>query len=184
MAKLYTRSGDDGYTGRLGSGRLPKDHPIIEALGAVDEASAAMGIARAASQDPRTKEVLLAVQRDLYALMTEISASEDTTARFKKIDNGRVAWLEARIDDISNEITLPKEFIVPGDSLAGAALALARAIVRKAERRIVGLFHDHELSNPDLLHYINRLSSLLFTLELLENKAGGVDQSTLAKTDR
>jgi cob(I)alamin adenosyltransferase len=184
MTKLYTRRGDDGQTGWLGSGRLPKNHPIIEALGALDEASAALGFARASSQDSRTQEVLLAVQRDLYRLMTEISASRDAAARFPTVNTEQVAWLEAQIDAISKGIDLPEEFILPGDSQAGAALALARAVVRKAERRVVDLYQEGAVGNPAVLQYLNRLSSLLFVLELLENKAAGIEGTSLAREDR
>lgn len=183
MTKLYTRQGDDGLTGRLGSGRLLKNHPVIEALGALDEANASLGLARASCQDLRSKELILTVQRDLYRLMTEVSASEEVADRFQKLDAGRVTWLEAQIDDLSRTVELPGEFIVPGDSPAGAMLAFSRAVVRRAERRVVELFQGGELSNPAILPYLNRLSSLLFVLELLENKAAGNTETTLAKTE-
>lgn len=183
MAKLYTRRGDDGQTGWLGSGRLPKNHPIIEALGALDEASAALGFARSSCQDSRTQEILLAVQRDLYRLMTEVSASQEAVARFQTVDGERVAWLEAQIDTLSSVVDLPGEFILPGDSQAGAALAFARAVVRKAERRVVDLYQEGAVRNPAVLQYLNRLSSLLFVLELLENKAAGIAGTTLARED-
>lgn len=183
MTKLYTRQGDDGLTGRLGSGRLPKNHPVIEALGALDEATAALGLARVSSQDLRTREMILTVQRDLYRLMTEVSASEEVSDRFQKLDAAQVTWLEAQIDELSRTVELPGEFIVPGDSPAGALLAFTRAVVRKAERRVVDLFQEGELSNPAILQYLNRLSSLLFVLELIENKAAGRTETTLAKTE-
>jgi cob(I)alamin adenosyltransferase len=81
---------------------------------------------------------------------------------------------------LSELVEMPREFILPGDSLAGAALSLARAIIRRAERRVVELFDEQEVSNPDLQRYLNRLSSLCFVLELLENKAAGRN-TTLAK---
>lgn len=96
------------------------------------------------------------------------------------IDASRVTWLEEQTDAISEVVEMPKEFILPGDSLAGAALSLARAIVRRAERRVVELRDEQEVSNLDLQRYLNRLSSLCFVLELLENKAAG-HRTTLAK---
>ena len=96
------------------------------------------------------------------------------------IDASRVTWLEEQTDAISEIVEMPKEFILPGDSLAGAALSLARAIVRRAERRVVELRDEQEVSNLDLQRYLNRLSSLCFVLELLENIAAG-HQTTLAK---
>ena len=181
MTRFYTRTGDDGYTGLLGEGRVPKYDPRPEAVGAVDEATAALGIARAASQDPHSEPLLLTVQRDLYHLMAEIAATPENAARFRIIDAARVSWLETQTDIISAEVELPGEFILPGDSQAGAALALARTIVRRAERRVARLLHNDEIQNQDLLRYLNRLSSLCFVLELLENKIQGKSSPTLAK---
>lgn len=181
MTLFYTRNGDDGYTGLLGEGRVPKHHPRVEAVGALDEATAALGMARALCQSPRTAAALLTAQRDLYALMAEVAATPERAARFRVIDRSRVSWLEEQSDGSSAQVEMPKEFIVPGDSPAGAALALARAIVRRAERRVAALFHAGEIENADLLGYLNRLSSLCFVLELLENQAVGKRTPTLAK---
>jgi cob(I)alamin adenosyltransferase len=181
MNKIYTRRGDDGYTGLLKEGRVPKNHPIPEALGALDEASAAMGMARAACQDDLSAEIILTVQRDLYAIMTEVAAAPEQAEQFRKVDVGRVSWLEAQVDLVGARVNLPKEFIVPGDSLAGAALALARTIVRRAERHVAGLAIAEVIENLELLRYLNRLSSLCFMLELLENKISGKSAPTLAR---
>ena len=181
MTKFYTGTGDSGYTGLLGEGRVPKHHPIPEAVGTVDEATAACGMARASCRAAQSAEILLAVQRDLYHLMAELAATPENAARFRKIDAGRVAWLETQTDALGEVVELPREFIVPGDSPAGAALALARTIVRRAERRVAQLVHEHMLENQELLRYLNRLSSLCFVLELLENQAVGKETPTLAK---
>jgi cob(I)alamin adenosyltransferase len=181
MTKFYTQTGDDGYTGLLGEGRLAKHAPRIEAIGALDEATAALGVARASCQLPQTAEVILIVQRDLYQLMAEVAATPENAARFRRISPERVAWLEAQTDAISALVPIPHEFILPGDSIPGAALSLARTIVRRAERRLAGLFHAGELENPQLLRYLNRLSSLCFSLELQENQAAGKASPTLAK---
>lgn len=177
---LYTRTGDDGTTGLLGEDRVSKDHPRIEALGALDEASAALGLARASCQASQTPPILREVQRDLYRLMAEVAATPENAGKFKGIDAGRVSWLEEQADAIHKLVSLPKEFILPGDTYGGAALSLARAVVRRAERRVTELFTLEELSNPELLRYINRLSSLCFVLELLENQMAGKSTS-LAK---
>lgn len=181
MSNFYTRTGDDGYTGLLGDERVPKYHPRTEAVGALDEASAALGMARAASRDARSQPLLLAVQRDLYGVMAEVSATQEAAARFRTINTDKVEWLEMQTDAISRKVEMPNEFIVPGDSTAGAALALARTIVRRAERQVAYLMHTHEIENEDLLRYLNRLSSLCFVLELLENQASGKASPTLAK---
>jgi len=181
-AQLYTRSGDDGFTSLLGQGRVAKYMPQPEAYGIVDEANAAIGIARAAAADARTKTLLLDCQRDLYKLMSELAATQQAAAQFRFIDEGRVLWLEAQTDAITQLITLPKDFVVPGDTLQGAYLDLARAIVRRAERMVVKLLHDGLIDNPELMRYLNRLSSLLFVLELFEDALSGVSAVTLAKT--
>jgi cob(I)alamin adenosyltransferase len=180
MTQFFTRTGDDGYTGLLGEGRVPKYHPRTETVGTVDEANAALGLARATCQAKPSPDILLAVQRDLYHLMAEVSATPKNAARFRAIDAARVSWLEAQIEAVSTHTAIPDEFIVPGDSLAGAALDLARATVRRAERQVAYLLHQEQLENQELLHYLNRLSSLCFVLELLENQVAGKNSPTLA----
>ncbi len=180
MSTFYTQTGDDGYTGLLGEGRVAKHIPRLEALGAVDEATAALGLARATSRASVTAPLLLQAQRDLYQLMAEVAATPENAARFRTINAERVAWLETQTDALGSQVNPPKEFILPGDCPAGAALALARTIVRRAERRVAQLLHDHELENGELLRYLNRLSSLCFVLELLENETAG-QATSLAK---
>jgi cob(I)alamin adenosyltransferase len=181
MTPFYTRSGDDGYTGLLGEGRVPKYHPRTEAVGTIDEATAALGVARAACRSTEAPEVLLEIQRDLYRVMAEVAATPENAARFRSIDASRVQWLESQIEAFNGQVQMPKEFILPGDSPAGAALSLARAIIRRAERGLAQLYHSGELENAELLHYLNRLSSLCFVLELLENKTAGKGSPTLAR---
>ena len=180
MKNFYTRSGDDGFTGLIGEGRVPKYHQRLEAVGTIDEAAAALGIARAVCQADQSAQIVVIIQKDLYGLMAEIAATPENALRFRAIDNARIRWLEARIDKIGAHIELPEGFILPGDSPAGAAFALARTIVRRAERLVAKLLHEEELENTVLLHYLNRLSSLCFVLELLENQARGKGSPTLA----
>jgi cob(I)alamin adenosyltransferase len=181
MPTFYTKTGDDGYTGLLGEGRVPKEDPRLEAVGTLDEASAALGLARASCLDPRSAPLLLQAQRDLYGLMTEVAATPENASRFRSIDAEKVTWLEQQTDLLSSQVEMPKEFILPGDSPASAALALARTIVRRAERRVAQLLHAGELENLHLLRYLNRLSSLCFAFELVENQAAGNTKPTLAK---
>ncbi len=181
MSSFYTRQGDDGTTGLLGEGRVPKHHPRIEALGTLDEANATLGLARAQARSPRTEAVLLEAQRDLYSMMAEVAATPGNAERFRTVDAARVAWLEAQIASLSETVGAPEGFIVPGDTPAGAALALARTVVRRAERRLSALLEQGEVTNVELLRYLNRLSSLCFVLELLENQIAG-KSSTRAKT--
>lgn len=181
--QLYTRTGDDGFTGLLGEGRVAKYTLQPEAYGTVDEASAAIGIARAAAQSDLTRDLLLLTQRDLYRLMAELAATQQTAEQFRSIDEARVNWLEAQTDAVTAQVQLPREFVVPGDSLPGAYLDFARTIVRRAERIVVHLLHDGVIENIQLVRYLNRLSSLLFVLSLYENALAGVGRVTLAKSN-
>ncbi len=181
MPPFYTRQGDDGYTGLLGAGRVPKHDPRPEAYGSIDEASAALAVARSQARSKDTRATLIAVQRDLYHLMAEVAAAPEQAERFRRIDGGRVQWLEAKTEDFAARVEVPKEFVVFGDGQAGAALDLARTVVRRAERKVAWLAHHGELSNPDLLRYLNRLSSLCFVLALWEDRQGGMAGPRLAK---
>jgi cob(I)alamin adenosyltransferase len=181
MPSFYTRRGDDGFTGLLGEGRVAKYDARPEAVGTIDEATAALGVARTACQSGQNAALILTAQRDLYHLMAEIAATPENASRFRKINAQRVTWLEEQTDLLSSQIELPKDFIMPGDSAAGAAIAMARTIIRRAERRVAQLLHDQMIENADLLRYLNRLSSLCFVLELDENRLGGEEAPTLAK---
>ncbi len=178
---FYTLTGDEGYTGLLGQGRIAKEDPRIEALGAVDEANAALGVARAQARSPEAAALLLMIQRDLYGLMGELAATPENAERFRVIDAQKVTWLETQVDTLSHMVEVPREFIVPGDTLASAYFDLARTVVRRAERRVADLLHRAELTNPQLLRYLNRLSSFCFVLELRENQIAGNTNITLAK---
>jgi cob(I)alamin adenosyltransferase len=181
MTRLYTGKGDDGYTGLLGEGRIPKYHPITEAVGALDEATAALGMARSVCLAPDIPALIMSIQRDLYGLMAEVSATPENANRFRVIDDRRTLWLEEQIDTLSKVVTIPNDFVLPGDSQGGATFSLARTIVRRAERRVSELLHAGVIENSELIKYLNRLSSLCFVLELLENQTSGKTQPTLAK---
>ena len=180
MSPKDAHPGDDGTTGLLGEGRLPKYHPRLETLGALDEASAALGLARALSRSEQTGSVLTDIQRDLYAVMTEIAATPENAPGFRILKPGRLEWVESLEESLSASLPSPQGFILPGDSPAGAALALGRTVVRRAERRVAELLDRGEIDNQLLLKYLNRLSSLCFALELLENRQAG-KTTTLAK---
>ncbi|MFZ5880704.1 MAG: cob(I)yrinic acid a,c-diamide adenosyltransferase [Chloroflexota bacterium] len=179
---FYTTKGDDGTTGLIGEGRVPKYHNRMEALGALDEASAALGLARAQTTVPQTAPILLDAQRDLYKLMAEVAATPENAERFRAIDAARVTWLEEQTDALGQIVEMPRAFILPGDTPGGAALSLARAVIRRAERRVVALFDTGEITNPDLQRYLNRLSSLCFVLELRENQSAGKSTSLAKET--
>lgn len=179
--RWYTATGDDGNTSLLGDERVPKYHPQPEAYGTVDEASAAMGLARALTTRSEVQDVLLVVQRDLYGMMAELAATPSVAAKFRSIDYQRVVWLEETIDRFGELVEMPREFVIPGESSDSAALDLARTIVRRAERLVVKL-HDKGISaNMEMVHYLNRLSSLCFVMARYEDSARGIP-FTLAKT--
>jgi cob(I)alamin adenosyltransferase len=179
--RYYSTTGDDGSTGLLGRGRVRKHHPRPETCGQVDEAQAAMGMARAVMQDRAAAEIVLQAQRHLYHLMAELAASPEAAQEFRQIGADHVAWLEAHTDSYGARISLPPEFSISGDTLAGAMLDFARTVVRRAERSVVHLFDEKYVENPDLARYLNRLSSLLFVLSRYEDALGGRGAVRLAK---
>jgi cob(I)alamin adenosyltransferase len=183
MSKFFTGSGDDGTSGLLGEGRVTKDSPRLEAIGAIDEANAALGLVRATSKHLKTQEIIATIQRDLYKLMAEISATPENAAKFRKINSERVRWLEEQISLIGEGIEMPKEFILPGDTIVGGILDLSRTIIRRSERRVSGLFSRGELENTELLRYLNRLSSLCYVLELSESHTNDDSRISLAKNE-
>ena len=182
MSRFFTRKGDDGTTGLLGGGRIPKHELRPWTYGTVDEASAALGLARSLASSEEIRRILRQVQRDLYHLMAEVAATVEQVERYRTIDFERVEWLEVQIEKLGHGLD-PHEFVLGGDTTPGAALDLARTIVRRAERLVAKLQHEGELTNPYLLRYLNRLSSLCYVLLLWENREAGVDRTTRAKVE-
>jgi cob(I)alamin adenosyltransferase len=165
MAKITTHTGDDGTTGLLGPERVAKDDPRIEALGALDEAQSALGIARALAQG-EAAERLLAIQRALYRLMGELSTSGQPNA--EELARSYNLWTTTdEVDALEAEIvewreTAPSQFIIPGDTPFDGAIHFGRALVRRAERRVVALQRAKLLTNIETLRYLNRLSDWLY----------------------
>ncbi|NLN69783.1 MAG: cob(I)yrinic acid a,c-diamide adenosyltransferase [Chloroflexi bacterium] len=182
MASFYTAEGDQGATGYLGKGRISKASLRIESVGSVDEANAAIGLARALSVTSKSQTILLEIQKHLYLLMSELSASPETANKFDQIKQEHLSWLEAQIQNLEEGIDLPREFIIPGDSPASGAIDLARTIVRRAERRAVEMLEAGLIQKTVLIAYLNRLSSLLFIVEVYETVTSGGDIQ-LAKED-
>jgi cob(I)alamin adenosyltransferase len=180
FTKWYTTAGDDGYTGILGRERVPKYDQRPRAYGTVDEASAVLGLARAQAKDERVCRHVLAVQRDLYYMMADLAMVPEASSKPAWLAVERLAWLEQVTDELGAEVEMPRAFIIPGDSLGGATLDVARTVVRRAERLVAWLAHHGELRDDTPLKYLNRLSSLLFVLARIEDKAEGVEHYTLA----
>lgn len=172
--RIYTKTGDKGETRLLFGGRVSKTDPRCEAYGANDEAVSAMGLARALSQEPRVREILLQVQREMFTvdaeLATDPSQYQHLQASFAVVTPERVTRLEQLIDELNAQINLPSAFIVPGASAASSALDLARSLLRTGERRAVALQEQGLLANPEILRYLNRLSDLLFMLARYEDR--------------
>lgn len=177
--RIYTAKGDEGQTDLLGE-RVGKDDPRIELLGALDETTSAIGLGRAQARAARTGERLIAAQRDLYQIMAELAFTDELRPDAYRLPEDRVSWLEAEIAAVTAEVTLPPQFILPGDTVGGAALDVARTVARRAERAAVVLDRAGHVANPQILRYLNRLSSLLFILARAEDAQTG-DAPRLAK---
>lgn len=175
-AKVTTRTGDTGYTGLIGVERVPKWDPRPDTFGTLDEATSALGIARAVSTNPRVKEIILALQRELYLLMAELALSPEAyeSSDFK-ITEAHVAELERVSESLKEEVTIGNVFVIPGESLPSAALDLARTVVRRGERLAARLQHDGIIRSVEVLRYLNRLSDLLFVLARYEEAQGGAE---------
>ena len=171
---IYTKRGDSGETGLLLGGRVSKSDPRCEAYGATDEAVSAMGLARALSEDSRVKDILLNVQREMFTVGAELATDrehyEQLEANFAVVTPEMTAHLEALIDELTEQIDLPNNFIVPGASAASSALDMARSRLRAAERRVVVLQEMGMLVNTEVLCYVNRLADLLFMLARYEDR--------------
>lgn len=171
MAKVSTKLGDDGYTSLWGSQRVAKYHARPEAYGTLDEANSALGLARATATQKRVKEDVYSLQQDLYLMMAELATPpKDYELSTYKIDSGHIDNLETMLEDLKRETEVQRRFITPGDTVAGAALDLARTVIRRAERIIARLLHEGEITNPDVLRYLNRLSDVVFVLGRYEEE--------------
>jgi len=171
MAK--TGQGDTGYTDLLTGERVPKDDPRIEALGTLDEATSALGLARASTEQQRTREVIYAAQRQLYRLMAELAMPPDHP-QTPHVTAQDMQELDEALRALQAEVEIPSRFTIPGACRSAAAVDLARAIVRRAERALVVLSRRGLLPNPQLLAYLNRLSLLLYVLARYEDVQAGV----------
>ena len=173
--------GDDGTTGLLGGGRAEKDDPRIEAYGTVDEASSAIGLAKALTSDERVRSVAEQLQRGLYRLGAELAIAPGREGSFGATSAADVAELDRIMADLEAEVPMPTGFVLPGTTPASGALDLARAVVRRAERRYVALVRTGLAVNPEVRRYLNRLSLLLFVLGRYEEGRAG-QQARPAKT--
>ena len=176
--KIYTKTGDEGETGLFGGGRVPKDDPRVQAYGDVDELNATIGFA--ASLDPPGFEARLleTLQRDLFTVGAELATPD--RAKLGKalarsgaaIGASDVGALEDAIDSHETKLQPLKNFILPGGTPKAAAFHVARTVCRRAERAVVALSREQQI-NPAIVHYLNRLSDLLFVLARTVNAQSG-----------
>ena len=176
LSKIYTRTGDDGTTGLVDGSRVPKHGARVEAIGAVDEANSALGLAVTALEGDAAADVRR-LQNDLFDLGADLATPGDDftpSDMVLRIVPAQAAWLEARIDALNERLEPLRSFILPGGSEAAARVHLARAAVRRAERAMTALA-EAEPVNPAALAFANRLSDYLFVLARAINAAGEGD---------
>ncbi len=173
--RIYTRVGDDGQTGLLGGARVPKDHPRVEACGAVDELAAALGWARACALPPLVDEAVAAVLSTLHSVAAELACPAGRKSAFGATPVGpvEVAWVERTIDVHEAELAPLRGFVLPGGSAGAAALHLARTVCRRAERRVVTVGRTEPVRR-ELVEFLNRVSDLCFVLARRSNQLAGV----------
>ena len=163
--RIYTRTGDDGTTGLLYGGRVRKDSAAPQAYGTVDEAQSALGVARAeAERGSELDQLLVRIERDLYVAGAELATAPQNRHKLTPgatlVTEEMVAALEPVIDDLRERFPMPSDFVIPGGTRVGAALDLARSIVRRAERDSLVVAHD----GSHVVAYLNRLSDLLWAM--------------------
>lgn len=164
---LYTKKGDDGSTGLFYGGRVSKSSLAPEAYGTVDEAVAALGVARAEAPDD-TGERILAIQRELFVVAAELATNPEKRSQLvdgtSRVTVEMIDRLERWIDETVDAVGLPTQFIVPGESRFPALVDLARAIVRRAERRSVAYADAGGLDDSFVVPYLNRLADYLYIM--------------------
>lgn len=174
ITRVYTGGGDEGDTGLGGGQRVSKDSLRIEACGCVDELNSLIGLAIAQGLVAVSAERLRGVQNDLFDLGADLAVLEEDkpASGACRTEQEQVAALELRLDALGEELGPLEEFILPGGSVGGATLHLARTVCRRAERVVVALSKD-EAIGTQVIPYLNRLSDLLFQLARLQNEADG-----------
>ncbi len=187
LVKVYTRTGDDGTTALFGGDRVAKTHPRITAYGTVDEANAALGLARALGHGApgfdRADAILDRLQQELFVLGGDLAAPRETTYPVPRIEAEHIEHLEREIDALEADLPGLKHFILPGGSPGGAALHIARTVTRRAERYTVELA-ALEPVNDHAAHYLNRLSDFLFVLSRWVNQQAGAAEAKWVPVDR
>ncbi|MEP7158148.1 MAG: cob(I)yrinic acid a,c-diamide adenosyltransferase [Chloroflexota bacterium] len=175
---VATGRGDDGTTGLLYGGRINKDDPRTEAYGTVDEAVAALGVARVElrlAELSDLAESVLRWQRELFVVGADLATNPDARERLEdgvtRVDEGMLSGVETELERWETHLQMPREFIVPGETRASAALEVARGVLRRAERRVIALDRALELGSGWVVPYINRLADLIWVLARVAEQA-------------
>ncbi len=174
LNRIYTRTGDDGSTGLVGGGRISKADPLMAAIGDVDEANSAIGVALTVIAEGETAAALRRIQNELFDLGADLATPPDMTADALRVTAEQIARLEREIDAMNHVLAPLTSFVLPGGGAGAAQLHLARTIVRRAERSAVAAA-GHVSLNPNALTYINRLSDWLFVAARQLNNSGAAD---------
>jgi cob(I)alamin adenosyltransferase len=170
VVRIYTRKGDDGSTSLWYGGRVPKHHGRTEAYGALDEACSELGVARAlcGHEQAELATDILALQDDIFVAGAELATAPQASGRLEdgisRTTEEMVAALEDRIDGYMARVDLPERFVIPGGTPLSAQLDVARATIRRAERRITALKEAGELAGDTVLHFVNRASDLAYAM--------------------
>ncbi|MHB1134045.1 MAG: cob(I)yrinic acid a,c-diamide adenosyltransferase [Chloroflexota bacterium] len=183
---MQTRGrGDSGYTDLLGSERVPKYDERVDVIGTIDEATSAIGLARAADVGDETRARLQELQQQLYVMMAELATPPAQRLKLlARITAAEVEEIEGQTRTTEAQFTLPNQFILPGACAASAALDFARTVVRRAERGTARLAHSQTLDNREILRFLNRASSLLFALARYEEARRGIGYSLTERRRR
>jgi cob(I)alamin adenosyltransferase len=170
VTRIYTRKGDDGTTSLWYGGRVAKSDERTEAYGSLDEAVSALGAARALC-GPDAGELaadILQLQEDMFVAGAELATAPEAADRLEdgvsRVTEEMVGWAEERIDHYMEQVELPPQFVIPGGTQLSAALDVARAAIRRAERRVAALRQTDELASEAVLHFVNRASDLAYAL--------------------
>lgn len=166
---IVTRTGDQGTTGLMYNRRVSKCHPRVEAYGSVDELNSALGLARAAASNEFVKERVRLIQKDLVIVMGELATAVDDLPKyhadgFKLVTPELIAPLDELARELEAKLKIERGWATPGGSTASAALDVARTTCRRAERAACALQESHQLQNPEIIIYLNRLSDVLWLL--------------------
>lgn len=178
---ITTRRGDGGYTSLWGGEEVAKYDGRPSAYGTIDEASAVLGMARTSTRHDELRKEVLRLQNDLYRVMSELAAGSAHSGEIA-VSAELVAEIESRIARVRDQCDLPEMFTIAATSTS-ATLDLARTVIRRAEREVARLTHEHVIDNPQTLRYLNRASDLAFVLARWEEKLDGVPYQTISKKD-